>query len=218
MDKIIAIENPENVCFCCLAKEDFISTFVFKSLGYGSRFDGRETKLQLCKTCLDKTEPRWWRLDIVKSKTQFAEDSDLECYKYEDEILAFIKTFPLQGRELFENRFMIDQWNGFKMKPQDWIDYELDILPHDKCQEYMIFSPDEKRAYKKRFPVCKEVFCVIYRDGSYGCRCDHGAFGKFNFSTNEVECHSQISKDCYFCNYFRDAGTNKFAEIKKKKE
>jgi len=84
------------------------------------------------------------------------------------------------------------------MSGQDWIDYKLDILPHKKCKEYGYYSPEERKAYKERFPICDKVKFIIYEDGSKGCHCPLGAFGNEN---GTAEGH-QTQNECYKCKMF----------------
>ena len=83
---------------------------------------------------------------------------------------------PLESQELVYNSFI--EGTSYHMKPQDWIDYRLGVLPHDKCKEYGLYSPDEKKAYYNRFPMCQYPVQIVYDDSTKGCRCPFGAFGK----------------------------------------
>lgn len=83
------------------------------------------------------------------------------------------------------------------MDSQDWIDYELGELPHDKCKEYCLYSPQEIKAYNDRFPTCANVFLKTYSDGSGGCRCSLGAHGN-----KDGSCGVNISSECYQCAWY----------------
>lgn len=194
MSKHIAIENPDNICFSCLREfsDNQLNILEIPALGYGSQFDCWSTKIQLCHECLKKTNLKWWELEIEK----FAEYDWCEKYKYEYEIFNYIDTLPVEGQELFYNRYS----NGdcYYMKPQDWIDYRLNVLPHDKCKKYGLYSPEERQAYQERFPICKYVQLIKYKDGSSGCRCVRGAFGN---KDGTAKGH-QTQSECYNCTYF----------------
>ena len=190
MSKIKAIVNSDKVCFKCL--KDFDSSLhkiQIPSMGYGSQFDGWSTKIHLCDSCIKETNQEWWKLKEI------SEYENHESYEYEDEIFAFIETLPVEGRELFFNRYSSD---NYRMEPQDWIDYELDLLSHEKCKEYGRYSPQEKQAYQERFPICKHVSFIKYKDGSKGCHCSFGAFGN---KDGTAEGH-QTQRHCYKCTFF----------------
>ena len=187
----IAIQNPENVCFKCL-KETKVKSYRLDNRGYGSSFDSFNTNLQLCKDCTPKNMQKWFN-----EKPKMIDDY-VENYKYEDNICEFISTLPIEGRELFYERFASESGAGH-MSDQDWIDYELDILPHEKCKEYGYYSPQEKNAYKDRFSKCKHVEAKIYGDGSKGSKCFRNAFGDGNGN-----CELNISGECYLCDFFEE--------------
>jgi len=190
----IAIENPEDICFNCL-KETKVNKIEIPSMGYGSGFDGWSTRINLCDDCYKLTHPDWWKLE-EKSLEQTGTWSEFFEYKYEDEIFEFVSKMPVEGRELFENRYSTDSYN---MESQDWIDYELDILPHDKCKEYGMYSPQEIKAYNDRFPMCQHVSNRIWNDRSKGSGCPFGASGDFN-----QICSINMSDECYLCEHFAE--------------
>lgn len=190
-----AIENTENVCFKCLKKTEVVKIKI-PALGYGGYFDCFSSILNLCQECIKDTNPRWWKLRIVRTE----DNCGLETYEYEEDIVKFIKSFPIEGQELFSNRYAITNW-GVRMKPQDWIDYNSDKLAHRKCKEYGLYSSQEKRAYKTRFPVCKEVFIAIYKDGSRHATCPYGAIGSAQGEKiNLKDC--DMSNKCHGCRHF----------------
>lgn len=196
MDNNKAIQNPENVCFNCL-KETTVYKIKIPALAFGSSFDNFSTKINLCDDCYKLTNPDWWKLNIIKGET----DCDGKYYEYEDKILQFVNQMPLAGQELFWNRYATGA-NASYMEAQDWIDYELGILPHEKCKEYNLYSPQEKQAYRERFPVCQHPVNVIYKNGSNGCRCPFGAYGKY-----EQKVGLNICDECYQCKYFEQRKT-----------
>lgn len=124
-----SITYPDNVCFNCLSRFDdkHLHTIVIPPLGYGSRFDGFGTKMVLCNDCYAATEPDWWKLSMIEQEPYYVK------YEHEDEILNFVDSLPVEGQELFRNRFGTI---SFYMDPQDWIDYHLNILSSDKYEEY----------------------------------------------------------------------------------
>ena len=188
--KHIAIENPENVCFNCLRETD-VHKFHIEALGYGSSFDNFSTRMNLCDDCLKLTNPEWWELEIVDIDNDFG-----GSYKYEDEILKFAKQMPVEGQELFYARYAYGAC-AHSSGGQDWIDYKLGILPHEKCKEYGWYSPQEIQAYKDRFPNCKHVVIKVYGDGSKGSWCPRGAHGD-----GDGNCGLNISDECYLCDKF----------------
>lgn len=185
-----AITNSENTCFNCL-KEIEVNKIIIPALGWGSWFDSWSTRVNLCNDCIKLTDPKWWELEEIVGET----DTDGSYYKYEKEIFNFINTLPLEGQELFWNKYSTD---SFRMEQQDWIDYKLGILPHEKCKEYGVHSLQEIEAYKERFPICDHVKIVQYEDGSKHSRCPFGAFGNEN-GTSE---NHQTQNECYYCKLF----------------
>lgn len=196
MDKNnVAIQNPDNTCCNCL-KETKVHKIQIGDMGYGSGFDSWSTQINLCDDCINQTNPEWWKL---KTKIAFEMGGcNFEEYEFEDEIFNFINQMPLAGQELFWNRYK----NGdrYPMEPQEWIDYELDILPHEKCKEYGMYSPQEREAYKDRFPKCKHIKLKVYNDGSSHTMCFRNAFGEKDGSCNK----HNISNECYMCDSFEE--------------
>jgi len=117
-----AIENPECICFNCL-KEKKVKTIEILQTGWGSRFDGLSTKIQLCDECYKLTNSKWWKLKPITIKKL---GDDFSEYRYEDEILKYVEKMPLAGQELFFNHFAYGA-GGEYMNAQDWIDCELGL-------------------------------------------------------------------------------------------
>jgi len=192
-----AIQNPEIVCFNCL-KETIVHKIKIPAFGWGSQFDNFSTEIHLCDECIKLTNSEWWKLKTIKGET----DLDGEYYEYEDEILKFVEQMPLAGQELFYNRYATGEFVNFHMEAQDWIDYKLNILPHEKCKEYGLYSPQEIQAYKERFPICQHPVNVIYEDESKGCWCPFGAYGEYGQKIG-----LDICDECYECKYFEKRRT-----------
>ena len=123
-----AIENPEDVCFNCL-KETKVNKIHIGAMGYGSGFDGWSTRINLCTDCMKLTNSKWWELREKQCDWDKEDNHGFYEYEYENEIFDFVRNMSVEGRELFNNRYSTD---NYQMEPQDWIDYELDILPHEK--------------------------------------------------------------------------------------
>lgn len=87
------------------------------------------------------------------------DDNDIydDSYLYDNEMSSYLHNLPLESRELVFNRNSYGACADCNMKPQDYIDYELDELPHNKCKQYCMYSPQERAAYKERFPNCECV-------------------------------------------------------------
>ena len=183
---IVAIKD-ETICMKCLKKKA-AHTYYISYRGYGSSFDDMETKFQCCDDC-DKPEyDEWFNEKEVMNDY-------VETYQHEDKILDLIHSLPLESQELFENRF---ENRGYKMDSQDWIDYELNELPHEKCKEYRMYSPQERAAYKERFPNCECVKINKYKDGSQGSSCPYGAHGD-----KDGNIGLNIWNECYMCTHYK---------------
>lgn len=189
-----AVENPEDICFKCLGEfiEKELHKIIIPSMGWGSGFDMWSTRINLCKDCASVyTDPRWWQLEEIEGES----DISGSWYKYEDEIFDFVGTLPMESQELFWNRYSTD---SYTMNSQDWIDYQLDLLPHERCKEYGIYSPQERQAYQERFPICNKVKIVVYEDDSRGSRCLFRAYGYKDGTADKYN----ISSKCYECLVF----------------
>ncbi|GAA0715521.1 hypothetical protein GCM10008904_32460 [Paraclostridium ghonii] len=109
------IKNTKKLCHKCLQKKEGIVKYEISKRGYGSKFDDDKITIQLCPDCDNLSLYKW-----VNEKPQI--DGYEETYKYEDDILNFINSLPIQGREIIYNqtnkKFFIDS--------QEWIDRELE--------------------------------------------------------------------------------------------
>ena len=97
-NKIKSVDYNEKICFKCLKEKDNIHTYTLGYRGYGSGFDNFNTILQLCNDC------NHGELSIWFNEEPELIDGYCEDYKYEDNIFEFVKSLPIQGRELFENQ------------------------------------------------------------------------------------------------------------------
>lgn len=127
------INNPEHTCFKCL-KETKVNTIEINQTGYGSRFDGLSTQIQLCDECYQLTNPDWWELEQIPIKEL---GNDFYEYKYENEMFEFIEQLPIASQELFFNHFASGAGAEY-MEAQNWINGELGILTDEKCEEYKL--------------------------------------------------------------------------------
>lgn len=194
-DENKAIKGADPICCNCL-KEVSVKKISIGALGWGSQFDNFSTQLYLCDLCLELTNKAWWELKVCGDSDETAYSG--ESYEYEDEILNFVRQMPLAGQERFFN-FYASGATVYQMEPQDWIDYELKVLPHEKCQEYGLFSPQEISAYQDRFPNCVHVSLKTYEDGSKTSKCVRGAYGN-----KEGTCCVNISSRCYLCDIYQE--------------
>ena len=193
----IAIEDPDSTCFNCLQSYSQIHEILISTLNHDSKFTNFSTRLYLCDNCLSLTNLNWWELEIIKTYSEY--NMMQLSYKYEKEILDFINQMPLSGQELFYAKFG-KGINKNLMKGQDWIDYTLGILPHEKCKEYGYYSPQEIQAYQERFPICEHPANRIYDDESKNSWCPFGAIGEYN-----QKCYENGKDDnCYKCEYFQE--------------
>jgi hypothetical protein len=193
----VAIKNIGHTCCNCL-KEGEVNHIHIGALGWGSSFDNFSTQIDLCDECLEKTNPEWWKLKVCGNHDENGSyDEYGEWYEYEKEIFKYIKQMPLAGQELFYNHYGYGACADSNMDSQDWIDYELGTLSHEKCKEYGCYSPQEIKAYEDRFPNCKNVEIKVYSDGSKGSKCYMGAWGDENGN-----CECNISSKCYLCDRY----------------
>lgn len=197
---IVAIKD-ETICMKCLKKKA-THTYYISYRGYGSLFDMMETKFQCCDDCNKPEYDEWFNEKEVM-------DDYIETYQHEDEILNLIHGLPLESQELFENRF---DDKAYKMDPQDWIDFELDELPHEKCKEYYLHSPKDVEAYNTKFTTCEHVVNVVWDDNSKNSRCPFGAYGDYNQKVDEC---GNICDECTDCEFYKRRG-NSIEEIKSK--
>ena len=193
---IKALDYSANLCFKCLKEYDVcnMTTIHILDQGYGSIFDGFNSKLQLCPECYNKCDTSMWSMEIQTDE----KDNSYKRYKHEEDIIKYIDKLPIEGKELFLNRVA---WGNsvFSMNSQDWIDYNLKELPHDKCKEYGLISHDEKLAYEEKFPKCKYPVNMTFSDGSKTCYCPMGSYGKYG---QEVD--YTLYMHCYNCPQFKE--------------
>ena len=185
---IVAIEDTD-ICMKCLKKKA-THTYRIYGRGYGSSFDMSDTKFQCCDDCDSPEYEEWF------NETEVMDDY-IETYQHEGKILDLIKNLPLEGQELFENRFDSDGWH---MEAQDWIDYQLDELPHEKCKEYHMYSPKDIESYSSKYPTCEHVVNVVWDDDSKGSRCPFGAYGEYGQTVDDC---GNLCGQCTDCNYYR---------------
>lgn len=192
---IKAIKNTDNLCYKCLKKKDNIHQIDIGSRGYGSYFDNFGTSLYLCDSCYNEStqEAPIWNMQAL-NENDIYDDS----YLYDNEMYSYIDNLPLESRELVFNRNAYGSLVDCSMKPQDYIDYELDELPHKKCKQYGLYSPQEKAAYEERFPNCECVKIDKYKDGSQGSSCPYGAFGDRDGNVG-----LNMYDECYMCSHYK---------------
>ena len=211
---IVAIKDTTNLCYKCLQKKDKVRNIRIGASGYGSCFDNMSTSLQLCENCYAEStkDKPIWNMEFVYGQMhfdQFTKKKDYpkeqivdefidERYLYDDEMSDYLHNLPLESRELVYNRNAYGACADISMDSQDYIDFELDELPHKKCKKYGYYSPQEKAAYKERFPNCACVSIKKYKDGSQGSRCPYGAFGDENGNVG-----LNIADECYMCTSYK---------------
>ena len=187
------IKAVEDECLCmkCL-KNKATHIYPVSYRGYGSIYDMTDTKFQCCDEC-DRSEYKEWFFETpTVNENEYAEN-----YKYEDNIYELIKSLPLESQELFENRF---DNRGWQMVSQDWIDYKLDELPHEKCKEYGLYSPKDIEAYNNKFTTCEHVANVVWNDNSKGSWCPFGASGDYGQKIDEC---GNLSDECTDCRFYK---------------
>ncbi len=123
---IIAIpkEVEGKICMSCLEKSDNISKIRFNKVGYGSVFDGDDTEIHLCDSCKEKVNIELWCNELIIKKDENGRVLSTK-YKFEDKLITYLNSLPIEGRELVFNRFN-KSWICPSIDSQDWIDQELD--------------------------------------------------------------------------------------------
>lgn len=208
MEKIKAIKNTEKLCWKCLKEKDMIHLIELENLGYGSIFDSCSAKIQLCEECYNDKGPDFWSKELTYN-TEEDEKYGWWHYKHENEISEYFQALPIESQQFIFNEYYE---GAYFMEPQDWIDYELGILPHEKAKEYGLYSTQEIEAYKERFPKCKHPVNRIFSDGSAGCWCPFDASGGYNQVASV-----NISDECYQCPYYEERKENdKIKDISEK--
>jgi len=207
-NKPLAILNPENICFKCLQKyqaQQINSIYInpIYGCGYGdSEFNGYGSRLDLCTECYNQTNSEWWKLEKIKQNKEINDYTDYIdniSYKYEEEIIKYLKSMPIEGQELFFNMFAIG-YKPLDMESQDWIDYTLEIISHENCRKYdYYYSPDEKKAYYKMYPKCQHPVNLIKENGYNISICPFGSKGKYN-----QEIDDDLYIRCYECQYYQE--------------
>lgn len=216
---IIPIKHKNCTCMKCLKefKQKELVIIDIPELGYGSAFDGTTTKLILCEQCYEKSNPIIWNKEVTEhfASEYFNDIPDKDYvytqeYFYENEILTYINNLPIQSQELIWNTFATGWNSDYKMKAQDWIDYELNELDYKNCKKYGLISKEEKDAYVNRFPNCEWVVNQVFEDKSINSKCPYYAYG-----TKDQGLSDKISPECFQCKYYKKR-TNNIATIKEK--
>lgn len=197
--RIIALKDT-GVCMKCL-KNKATHIYTIYGRGYGSSFDMCNTKFQCCDECDNLQYADWFNEKELM-------DGYVETYQHEEKIWDLIKSLPLESRELFENTF--DSGDGWRMEPQDWIDFELGELTHEKCKEYNLYSPKDIEAYETKFTTCEHVINVVWNDNSKGAWCPFGVHGDYGQKVDEC---GNLSDECTDCKYYK-CRENPIKEIK----
>lgn len=195
MSKIKPIEKYDKICFKCLKEKDELKKYYLNRYEYGSKFDNMVTYLQICNECSPEGIEEWFN-----EKPEMKHDC-YAVYKYEQNIIDFIDTLPIQGQELFWNR-CVSGAIAYYMDSQDWIDMKLGILPDEKYEAYYMISPRQIKAYEERFTTCEYPINVVYSDDSKGCWCPFGASGEYG-----QQISPNISDECYGCEHYKKRET-----------
>lgn len=188
------IENYDELCFKCLQRKESVKKYRIPMRGYGSIFDCSSPLIQVCDVCKCDNLEKW-----VYEENYNRNNNKLlhEEYKYETNIEKYVKTFPVEGQELFFNRTM----EGAFYEPlpsQDWIDIELGVAPDEVYFKNRLYAPSEIKAYHTKYPTCGMVYNKIYSDGSMGSECFCSAHGDFG-----GKCGINICSDCCNCSYYQ---------------
>lgn len=191
----------KEICYHCLSNND-LEEFYFEDIGWNSKFDGLESKIILCKNCIEKLKPLWIPPKTITVEDIHFPEYSTATYAFEEELFEFIENCDIRIKELFFNQYN----EGFQFKKidsQDWIDYNLGILPHEKCKKYGFISPEETKEYNEKYPNCKHVYNSQIGDIKFS-QCIFNAKGDYNGNTVE-----NTSTQCYNCPHFVKRTRNK---------
>ena len=130
------------VCVHCLQKSSKINHIKIEPLGMGSLFYGEGTIVQLCDQCYQKSRSLW-------SMKRIQSDGVIR-YRMEKQMEHYLDTLPLPGRELVHNTFNFGPL-ARHYPSQDWIDYQLDRLPAERCKKLNLLTPEEITSLRKQF-------------------------------------------------------------------
>ena len=197
---IKAITNSKNICYHCLKEfeKENLHKIEINALGYGSFFDNFGTSLQLCNDCYEKSKSIW-TFNTIKDKDNYT------IYANEKEIEDYIYSLPIETQELV---FNTNAWGAFAddmMEPQDWIDYKIGILSHEKCCNYGLISKHMIEEFTDKYPRCEHVINISYNDGQVSSCCFNGSHGLKDgkIDKNDIKKNSQVGK-CWNCEYFKE--------------
>lgn len=200
------IKNTENLCHKCLKEKEEIDIFSITNRGYGSRFDSCNYHIQLCKDCQSGIED-----ELNKWCNEIPADAGCyEEYYYEDNLIEFVNSLPLQGREIIQNQTSCGA--TYNIDSQDFIDIELGIAPDETYKKYGMYSPSEIEAYHNRFPTCKHTYLKEFPGGSSITKCSKQSFVSGN---SDFTCGIHISEECYYCEDYEKKEENFVHNVEK---
>ena len=196
--KVTPIKDYDKICFKCLKEKDELKKYYLNRYEYGSKFDNMVTYLQICNECSPEGIEEWFN-----EKPEMKHDC-YAVYKYEQNIIDFIDTLPIQGQELFWNRCASGAI-AYYMDSQDWIDMKLGILPDEKYEAYYMISPRQIKAYEERFTTCEHPVNVYSNigEGFEYCMCPFGAKGEYGQKAS-----SDASIECFNCEHYKKRENN----------
>lgn len=181
------IENYNNLCFKCL-KHTNVESYAIPELGKGSFFDGFTSEVHLCSACITDGIKKWLELEVIGNDKN-------KRYLFEGEILSLIAGFPLEGRELFFNRFAYGPSVPYR-STLAWLKEEtkrsIDTQATEQQAEYADIG------YYNRFEKCKEVINVKMPDESVISRCPFGEIGKEDAKPFSENCEDKCSQCMQF--------------------
>lgn len=189
-NKIQPITNKK-VCMKCLKEKVSVKHYHLYERGFGSDFDGLSSMIQICNECKPESLEKW-----LNEKPSFPfGDNITEDYQYEDKIQDFIDKLPLEGQELFWNHYA----KGFSANTKDRVDFlaiESATASDEIYKKYNMFTPNEMKMSKERYPTCANVIDVKYSDNSRGNRCIlHNILGNINSKSNYYNTKCNTCKD-----------------------
>ncbi|MNH75637.1 hypothetical protein D3C73_278870 [compost metagenome] len=137
----------------------------------------------------------WHHIDLCRlgygSSLDGCEVNFMIC---DDCLLDIVKSFTVEGQEK-----VINSGSNAYLPTDIWIRKAKGELTDEEYEEYGMYSPRQLKAYEQRFPVCKNTYIRVYKDGSRGSTCN---FHTCTWGDENGNVGLNPSTECYGCKDF----------------